>query len=209
MWGEAIMMTELKLFFPVAKAIEALFYPYAEVVIHDLKKNWIAAIFNNYSKRKVGDDSLLGEEDEFDNDTAIIGPYQKLNYDGKKLKSITSILRNSKGKPIGLLCINLDVSIMAECKAMIEKFLNEGSLSTQPAVLFKNDWQERINYFINVYLQERHLNLSTLTAKQKKQLVEKLYKEGAFEGKNAAQYIADRLNISRACVYNYLNETIN
>jgi len=33
-----------------------------------------------------------------------------------------------------------------------------------------------------------------------------LKKEGAFETKNAASYVADVLQISRATVYNYLKE---
>ncbi|VEP15300.1 hypothetical protein H1P_3240002 [Hyella patelloides LEGE 07179] len=59
------MLPEIKRYLPIAQAIEMLLYPYAEIVLHDLATNTIAAIFNSFSHREPGDDSLL-EEIEFD-----------------------------------------------------------------------------------------------------------------------------------------------
>src|SRR5690349_1263722 len=100
----------LKNYFPIAEGLATLLHPHAEVVIHDIAKNKIAAISNSFSKRKVGDESLLEEDFKIQDDTRIIGPYPRTNWDGRKLKSLTVILRSPEGEPIGLMCINLDVS---------------------------------------------------------------------------------------------------
>lgn len=197
------MSTELKKFFPIAQAIEKLLHPYAEVVIHDIKKNKIVALFNNFSKRKVGEDSSL-EQKDLPKSGEILGPYEKINWDGKRLKSISSFLRDQKGKSIGLLCINLDISVLEKYQTLIDTFINKNQLSKKPEVLFKDDWRERINQYIHHYLAKYSLSLSTLTAEEKRKVILFLQTEGAFKGKNAANYISQILNVSRATVYNYL-----
>lgn len=197
-------MKKFKHIFPIAQAIADLLHPYAEVVIHDLKKQKIAVIFSSFSKRKVGDDSLLEDDEDITFESEVMGPYQKLNWDGRKLKSITSIIKNEAGQNIGLLCINLDVSIFDLFQQNIQIFLK--NVQKQPKSLFKNEWREQINEYVTSYLKTHHLNLSTITLSERKKLVGALYKDGAFNHHNAATYIAQVLNISRATIYNYLKE---
>jgi D-arginine utilization repressor len=193
----------IKNFLPTAEAIQRLLHPYAEVVIHDIKHNKIAAIFHPFSKRRVGDASLLTSE-EMNGLDDCIGPYEKLNWDGNKLKSISSVIRDENGHAIGLLCINLDISKLIKINQEMLAFIQGGPLISQPTPLFKDDWQEKINQYVHAYLQERHLNLESLTRDEKKALIEHLNKIGAFTGKNAAAYVAQIIGISRATVYNYL-----
>ncbi|HVV68991.1 MAG TPA: PAS domain-containing protein [Gammaproteobacteria bacterium] len=188
-----------------AETIAKLLHPYAETVVHNLKTNKIVSIFNAFSKRKAGDDSLLDVEKEFDLKNEILGPYEKINWDGRRLKSISNVIRDGKGRPIGIYCINLDISVLMECQQLLQAFMQTEDLSLRPAVLFKDDWQERIHQFVHDYIQERNWHFRTLTLEQKKILVMKLHQEGAFEAKNAAQYIASILKVSRATIYNYLN----
>ena len=54
-----IMKSELKQAVAMAEAFARLLHPFAEVVIHDLKKDQIVAIYNPFSKRKVGDSSYF------------------------------------------------------------------------------------------------------------------------------------------------------
>ena len=197
------MQKTIKRFLPTAEAIQRLLHPYAEVVIHDIKRNKIAAIFHPFSKRRVGDPSLLTPE-EMNGLEDCIGPYEKLNWDGSKLKSISSVIRDEAGQAVGLLCINLDISKLIKINQEILTFIQGVELIPQPKSLFKDDWQEKINQYIHTYLSERHLNLESLTREEKKALIEHLNKIGAFTGKNAAAYVAQIIGISRASVYNYL-----
>ncbi|WP_068471445.1 helix-turn-helix transcriptional regulator [Candidatus Protochlamydia phocaeensis] len=199
------MSEELNVYFPIAEAIAQLLHPWAEVVIHDLKTRTIAALFNNFSKRAIGEDSLLEEEIQMALLPAVFETYYKTNWDGRKLKSTTAVLRSSGGQAIGLLCINLDISKMEECQKLIQLFIAPTAV-TLPKELFSEDWKEKISVFVHDFLQVRHLTLQSLSKEQKKELVRLLHQEGAFRAKNAAHYVGSVLGISRATVYKYLGE---
>ncbi|KMN82709.1 putative transcriptional regulator YheO [Chromobacterium alkanivorans] len=189
----------------IADAIATLFYPYAEVVLHDLATQSVAYIANNFSKRELGDDSGL---DELENtpDATVIGPYEKLNWDGRQLRSISVVLRDDAGAALGMMCVNLDISVFEGARAALDLFLSGSKLVAQPALLFEDDWQERINRFIHGWLQQRQLSLSILNREHKRELVEALLHEGAFRGKNAANYVANVLGMGRATVFKHLKE---
>ncbi|KMN30665.1 hypothetical protein VI26_20870 [Chromobacterium sp. LK1] len=189
----------------IADAIATLFYPYAEVVLHDLATQSVAYIANNFSKRELGDDSGL-EELENTPDATVIGPYEKLNWDGRKLRSISVVLRDDAGAALGMMCVNLDISVFEGARAALDLFLSGSKLVAQPALLFEDDWQERINRFIHGWLQQRQLSLSILSREHKRELVQALLREGAFRGKNAADYVANVLGMGRATVFKHLKE---
>lgn len=194
---------EIGRFIPAAKAIAGLLYPHAEVVLHDIKTNTIAALFNGFSKRKAGENSLLEGEDA-SGYPDFFEPYYKVNWDGRKLKSTTAVIRDDSGEPVGLLCINLDISRIEGMKKLIEEFT--GGALASAADLFKDDWREKINAYVHDFAKTMETDLSSLSKEQKKQVVSLLQKEGAFRAKRAAEYVADVLGISRATVYKYLSE---
>lgn len=192
-------MSNLHSYISIAEAISLLFYPHAEVILHDFNSGLIAAIYNNFSKRKIGDESLL-EDSEFPD---VFPVYLKTNWDGRKIKSISSTLRDQKGKAIGLLCINLDLSKWEEFHHFLGSWLNNMT-HPQPAELFKDDWREKINSYVSSYLVQEGTTLRLLSKEKKKDLVIALHREGAFKAKNAAHYVANVLDLSRATIYNYL-----
>lgn len=197
-------MNELERYKPIAEAISLLLFPHAEVVIHDLQTGCIRAIFNNLSKRAPGDESCLDESDKLPDTQDVFPPYFKINWDGKKMKSVTAVLRSSRGKAIGLLCINLDISKWEEMHQFILDLIKPAT--EMPDFLFKNDWKEKINIYVSSYLKQHALRLESLDKAEKKKLLLALHAEGAFNTKNAASYVADVLQISRATVYNYLKD---
>jgi predicted transcriptional regulator YheO len=200
------MIKAIKAILPTAEAIHRLLHPHAEVVIHDIRKNQIAAIYHPFSKRRVGDSSLLTQE-EMSLLEDCMGPYEKINWDGKKLKSVSSIIQDDKGEAVGMLCINLDISQLEKFNDLIGGFIGRDQLTAQPAPLFKDDWQEKINQSVHTYLNEHHLTLESLNRAEKKELIEHLHRIGAFTAKNAALYIAQVIGVSRATIYNYLSDT--
>jgi predicted transcriptional regulator YheO len=196
------MEDELERVKPIAEAISVLLFPHLEVVIHDLNTGKIAAIFNNFSKRVVGDSSLL---DDIDPDARDVFPsYIKTNWDGRKVKSVTAVIKDLAGKPIALMCMNLDISKWEEMHHFILDLIKP--VTACPEYLFKNDWREKINIYVTNYLKQKALRLESLDKSEKRSLLLALQKEGAFDTKNSASYIADVLQISRATVYNYLKE---
>ncbi|VEP12078.1 Transcriptional regulator DauR (fragment) [Hyella patelloides LEGE 07179] len=125
------------------------------------------------------------------------------------MKSISAVIRNSTGKAVGLMCINLDLSKFEEFRQIIDRFMCPDRLIPQPQELFKDDWQERINIFVHEHLRNQHKHFDNLTRTDKQELVKLLNQEGAFKQKNAASYIGKVLGISRATVYKYLSEFKN
>ncbi|MBS0288094.1 MAG: PAS domain-containing protein [Proteobacteria bacterium] len=203
------MKKELELAIPMAQAFARLLHPFAEVVIHDIAKDTIEAIYNPYSKRQVGDSSYLDRWDFTVNpQDNVIGPYEKTNYDGRKLKSISVVLRNANGKAVGFLCVNMDVSVFERYQNSLDVFLknNDQQILEKKQGLFKDDIYEQINAFVQQYCMERQLSLESLSREENQQLVQALKTLGAFKGKNATNYIARILNVSRATVYNYLKD---
>lgn len=188
----------------IAEGISLLLYPHAEVVLHDLKTRCIAAIFNNMSKRQVGDESLIEEWESSSPFPTLFPLYFKTNWDGRKMKSLSVTLRDSQGHPTHLLCINLDLSKWEEMHRYILEFIQPVNNEIKPEVLFKDDWREKINVYVTDYLKKEGLTLKTLTKEKKRELIHSLYEKGAFQAKHAATYIADVLDISRATIYNYL-----
>ena len=190
----------------IADAIATLFFPHAEVVLHDLRTQKIDYIANNLSKREIGDDAALEDMLSDEVSERNIGPYEKLNWDGQKIRSLSSVLRDSQGHPLAVLCINLNISLFENAKAALDLFLSPSKLIPQPDALFRDDWQERINTFLHNWLRERQLGLNVLTREHKRELVLALHAEGAFKGKSASNYVANVLNMGRATVYKHLKE---
>ncbi len=194
---------------PILEGISKLFYPQVEVVLHDLESGNIAAIYNNLSRRKVGERSAISKfigshADEFPD---VFEPYYKLNWDGRKFKCVSVTIHNNASKPIGLMCINFDTSALQNINYQLNQLLalaTVGALS--PIEQYTEDWQQRVNDCITNYLKENQTTLQLVSKEQKKAAVNRLYNHGLFNYRKAASYICEQLNISRATVYNYLKE---
>ena len=199
---ETNLPPELAAYAPVCDAIALLFQPYAEVVLHDLSTETVVYLSNPFSKRELGEPSLLHEIDFKPSDT-IIGPYEKVNWDGRRIKSVSAVLR-SGSKASGILCINVDVSHFHAVMQTLSALVAVPQSSEKPASLFKEDWHERINEYIQSWTRQRGLSIAEMTRIQKQQLVADLAGDGAFGGRNAAAYISRVLGLGRATVYNYL-----
>lgn len=199
------MPNALASYIPVCEAIAQLFQPYVEVVLHDLATGKIAHIANSYSKRKVGDSSLLESEPDFDGEADVIGPYPKTRWDGGRLKSITAVLRDGRKRAVGLLCINYDVESFSGALQQLERLIGLPAPPVEtPRQLMSKDWQEAANTTIGQFLKSRNVTLAGLTTQDRDELLETLRSEGLFEIRNAVPYVAEILRTTRATIYNRL-----
>lgn len=191
-------------FEPVAEALARLLHPHAEVVLHDLESGTIASIFNAISRRRVGDASLIEDVERLRDGLNVHGPYEKRLFDGRRIKYVSSLLKNDAGEAVGLLCVNLDVSLVEQLGTVIQGFLDSTRDSGALDELFEDDWQERINAFVSNHLEEKHRALAALTRTERAVLVRALHAAGGFRATGAADYVARVLGVSRATVYNDL-----
>jgi predicted transcriptional regulator YheO len=190
----------------IADAIAKLFMPYVEVALHDLDTQQIIYLANNLSRRSVGDDSGM-DRLKGTAGAGVIGPYEKLNWDGGAMRCISIRLPASKEGSGVLMCINVSVSALQQVKGALDLFLSASRVIPQPPQLFDDDWQERINVYVNSWSLERGLAVGRLSADDKKALIEALDAQGAFRIKTAAGYVSNVLDMGRATLYKYLKET--
>lgn len=200
------MNKQLETFLPLCDAIGKLFYPNVEVVLHDLKTQKLLHIVNAFSKREIGD-KMINDVKDIDSLTQdIVGPYNKTNIDGKSLKSVSVILRDTNKNPIGIICINFKIEVFESMYDSLKSLLNIEETQKQPQALFSQDWKEHTHTTINKYLHEKNLILEELKIKEKKELIIYLNSEGIFSIRNVVTYLCEVLDISRATIYKWLKE---
>jgi predicted transcriptional regulator YheO len=180
------VMNNLENYKAIADGIATLYYPHAEVIIHDARTHAILHV----SGRQEGIISISHHENP--------------NRGAERIRSITSVLKNNKGEPEALLCINVNFSALDTALAVLTQFLTPRQIPSKRDALFRDDWQERINTFTQQWLCERNLSLDGLSRQDRSSLVEALHNEGAFEGNNAAEIIASVLKVSRTTIFIHL-----
>lgn len=192
---------------PLIQAVVELFHPFVEAAVHDLEQGKVVAIYHNISQRKVGEHSPLKElKVEIKDFPDFFSPYYKQNWDGRPLKCTSITMRNKKGIPVGLICINADVSVFQDSCKLLESFLKIKSNAGNPIEIFGSECETQAENVIQQFLDEKHLSLSHLSRDQKKELVQRLYRRGVFNFKNAVPFIAKKLKTSRASVYNHIKK---
>ena len=190
---------------PFIKAVVELFSPFVEVAVHDLEEGKIVALYNVLSRRKVGDASPLQELRVPTKDFPdYFAPYYKQNWDGRSLKCTSITLRDEKGKPVGLICLNADVSFFEEGMNLFQRFLTIQKEADNPVEMFGESFEKKASTLIRQYLDERQLTVSGMKREQKRELVQSLYTRGLFNYKNAAVFVAKKLRLSRASIYNHI-----
>lgn len=191
-------------FIPVCDAIATLFAPHVEAVLHDLDSGLIFHIANTFSKRRPGDSSLneAGLASSLEDD--VIGPYGKSNWDGRRLKAITAVLRDIEGRPIGLLCINHDIEAFAGIFDQLKSMVDIAAPMPKTSALMAEDWREAVNSVIGDFLGTRRATLAGLTSADMDELIGMLDARGVFAIRKAVPYVAEILKLSRATIYNRL-----
>ncbi|MEH6633053.1 MAG: PAS domain-containing protein [Halopseudomonas aestusnigri] len=187
----------------LADAIPLIMGMRIEVVVHDLQTETIAHIANSYSQRKLGDPSNMHERDFRPTDT-LLGPFEKVNWDGSVLRSISVVLRNDAGNAEFVLCINHDQADLQNLQRAIQGLLPARPVGGQPEALFRNDWHEKLNLFVSGWCAERSFRVDALGRNDRRELITALDESGALSERNAASYVARLLGVSRATIYNDL-----
>lgn len=187
----------------LADAIAALLAPLAEVAVHDLTSDTLAYIAAPMSPREVGEPSDLRELG-VPGPHGFVGPYEKTNWDGRRLKSVSVQL---PGEEPAMLCINVDVSRFEALRDVLGVILQPPAQATDAAsmALLRNDWHESVNRHIANWTAERKLDARNLDREGRRALIKSLLQMGGFEAPRAAPYVANLLNLSRATIYNEIS----
>ncbi|MFE7595237.1 transcriptional regulator [Kitasatospora sp. NPDC057512] len=190
---------------PVCRAVALLLGPYAEVVLHDPATDRVLAIWNPMTPRAPGDPSLLGELDGIDPSAPdVYGPYEKLLPDGRRLSSVSAVLRDDDGKPAAVLCVNLDRGPLEQAAALLAGFA--APTAPRPEPLFERDWTERINDVVGGHVRAQGRPLERFTREDRLAVLGELDRAGVFAVRRAVPVVATALRISRSTAYGLLAE---
>ncbi|GAA0743055.1 helix-turn-helix transcriptional regulator [Clostridium oceanicum] len=201
---------ELKRYIPIANLIAKTFGKNCEVVIHDLSipQNSVVYTINNHvTGRKVGDafDHLVKQvllSKNFKGDCAA--NYMTVTEEGKEIKSSTVLIRNSKDKVIGALCINYDLECMKNMKDFLDDFFIVEKESIEDDIEPFEHVMEIVDDLVDRIVGNQDIN--NLKRKDKIELIKFMDSKGIFLIKGAIEKIANKLNISKVTVYSYLDE---
>ncbi len=210
----------LENYIPVVKAIAKTFGPDCEVLLHDISnlESSIIAIENgNVTGRKIGspitDLGLYFLKSDLFKNADFIANYQTESKDGKKLKSTSIFIRDDKKKIIGFLCINYALDHLSELRKKIDDFCAVNKDVDKNA--FNNEEKEEIftdnidDLLERVFIKAKEKIRKPIEKMQKAdklEVVKYLQKKGVFLVKGNIDKIANKLNVSRYTIYNYLSE---
>ncbi|WP_394840937.1 PAS domain-containing protein [Pendulispora brunnea] len=187
----------------IAEGLAETFAPFCEVVVHDLRNpgNAIHGIYNNLSGRGIGEPATeLGlariRDPGF---PARFSNYANTFSDGRKVKSTSIGIKDDSGAYVAALCINVDLTLFQSFQSAISQFtrIDDGRihehLDRTPA--------ERIHARIDEFAASRATTVRSLSAMDRKQLVQELKKEGLLEVRRGANIAAAHMGVSRATIY--------
>lgn len=187
---------------PLCEGIATWLHPHVEVVLHDIESDRIVGIWNGFSRRRRGSASLIAREIRLSKASSIYGPYEKANVDGRRLKSISCVVRTGQGGRSGLLCLNLDVSSFDALRGFLDAFTTMGR--EMPDALIKRDWREQIHQSLGDFLRKKGVGVTGLNTTQRTEFIRLLDSSRLFATRHAARHVGELLGISRASVYNCL-----
>lgn len=185
-----------------------------EVILHDYSKGPMHSIVDirngHVTGRSVGGcttnigfEILKGAveaKDEFN--------YLTYASNGKILRSSSIYFKNSEGKPIGSVCVNLDITQSIQ----FEKFLNQynhSEPSENEAGDPKEFFTENVNDLLDTLIERTARKFGqapqTLSKEEKIQFIAELEAKDVFIITNSSKRICSLLGISKYTFYNYLD----
>jgi len=197
----------------VVEGIAAAFGTNCEVVLHSLEDlgHSCVKIANSYiTGRKIGSPltdfamKRLEESDSLRSD--VIGSYYGETDDGRPLRSVTVLIRNTSGKPIGFLCINIDLSI--SLSDFIKEFSPIGGLVSSENIVerFPSSVDELVGKTVEAVMCGVNSRRDVSSHDKNKVIVQELHRRGMFDVKGVIDIVAKEMGISRYTVYNYLRD---
>lgn len=199
-------------YFRVADTIADLIGPHCEVVIHSfesLESSVVKIVNGHHTGRKIGSpitDLGLRMWRAFEQ-TGEVSPksYFTNASDGSLLKSTTCVLAGPNNMPIGMLCINMNLSfpfpeiiktLMPQCSTS-QTLVNEN---------FSNNASDVITQALNSAISEVDQNTAVTAKGRNKAIIRCLFDNGIFELKETTTQVSEQLGISRQAVYKFIRE---
>lgn len=187
----------------IAEGLSQTFSPFCEVVLHDLRdpEHAILAIHNNLSGREIGDPATeLGLARIADPAyPQVIANYPNQFKDGRQVKSTSIGIKDSSGRYVAALCMNVDLSLFRGLQGMLEQFGAFGG--ERPHESLESSGAQVIRSRIDQFAARLATTPRALKAADRRLLLQELKDAGLLEIRKAMETVAAHLGVSRATVY--------
>jgi predicted transcriptional regulator YheO len=204
-------------FIPLVDAIAETFGKTCEVVLHDLSKperSIIKIVNGHVTGRSVGGpitDLVLPVLKNNKTDKSFFIGYHTKTKTGKELKSTTVFIKDTKGKIVGALCINIDVTPYLFVKNILEELCITSTLNTtdgdkESPEKFESNVDTLVNELIKETSKKIGKPLPQMGREDKLEMIRNLKEKGIFLIKGSAKRVSKELNVSLATIYKYLEE---
>lgn len=187
----------------IAKGLSDTFAPFCEVVVHDLTdpKHAILEIHNNLSGRKVGDPATeLGlariADPAF---PQILSNYANHFSDGRQAKSTSIGVKDSRGKYVAALCINVDLTLFRSLQSTMAQFISVDASAERESL--NPIGAEALRAHIDQYAAKLATTPRLLKPEERRSLLRELKESGFMDVRRAMDIVARHLGVSRATVY--------
>jgi len=202
----------LKTYFRLADTIADLIGPHCEVVIHSFasfEESVVKIVNGHHTGRTVYSpitDMGLKMLSQFKK-TGEVAPksYFTTAKDGALLKSTTCVLAGENGKPIGLFCINMNLSCpfpeiiqtLMPDMASVYAGVNENFSASATDII-----EQALTNAISEVDNDASINLKG----RNKAITKVLLENEIFEFKEATALVSEHLGITRHAIYKYIRE---
>ena len=197
-----------------------------EIALHDLSspEQEIVAISNGHiSGRSIGTKLSNLSRHYLENKQYLTHDYV-VNYktagnDGKLLKSATLFIKeNNNEYPVGMLCVNVNISDYDYVKEMMKRILGikkEGDDEVEfnrenPIEILSSPLDEMVDKYVKECLSEMgipsYVLIERLKVDEKIKVVKYLQDKNTFKVKGAIALVAKRLGVSEPTIYRYLKK---
>lgn len=192
----------------IVEALGRMFAPCCEVVLHDLTRpeHAIIAIESPLSGRKVGEAATeIGLARIADPGfPEVVQNYPTTLPDGRPAKSTSIGLKNSHGKYVAAICLNLDISLFSSVQRVLEQLTTPTTPSAPVNESFRARSLDQVRTTIEDLAARFNQQPWTLSPAQRREVVSQLASAGLLQLRGAASMAAEVMGISRASVYNAL-----
>jgi predicted transcriptional regulator YheO len=196
---------------PIVDGIAAFMGENCEVTLHSFERLDASVIHianSHITGRGVGspitDLGMKILRESADTNRDFTDCYYSKTTDGKTLRSITIMIRNPAGKPVGMMCINLNM------EASLLSIINTMSIPQAENSETPENFVANLDELIKTTLREtiaainRHNDIPN--HEKNKTIVCELIRKGIFDIRGAIDIVARDLSVSRYTIYNYIRE---
>ena len=199
---------------PIVDGVSRLFGDNCEVLLHSfagLDHSIIHIANEHVTGRSIGspitDLGMKILQESTTPETDISDCYYSETADGKTLRSVTVLIRNASKKPIGMLCINYNMSVsLIDLLKTLSYPQQEVGQAENPENFVRNI-EDLIQTTLRSTINSINAQNNNIPNHEKnKRIVYLLIEKGIFDIKGAKDIVARELSVSRYTVYNYIRE---